>query len=56
MEFEKVPISQNMIVDKIAKLASLEERSTSMGLDMKSRNILALKKPLHLQSKAQIAG
>ena len=34
MEFEKIPISQNMIADKIAKLASLEERSTSMGLDM----------------------
>ena len=56
MEFEKIPRNQNMIADEIAKLASSEERSTSMGLDMKSRNILALKKPLHLQSKAQTAG
>ena len=34
VEFEKIPRSHNMIADEIAKLASSEERSTSMGLDM----------------------
>ena len=35
VEFEQIPRSQNMIADEIVKLALLEERSTSMGLDMK---------------------
>ena len=35
VEFKQIPRSQNMIVDEIAKPASSEERSTSMGLDMK---------------------
>ena len=34
MEFEKIPRSQNMIADKIAKLATSEERPKSMGFDM----------------------
>ena len=34
MEFEKIPRNQNMIADEIVKLASLEKRSMSMGLDM----------------------
>ena len=34
VEFEKIPRSQNMIADKIAKLALSNERSTSMGLDL----------------------
>ena len=32
VEFTQIPRSQNMIVDEIAKQASLEERPTSMGL------------------------
>ena len=34
MEFAQIPKSQNMIADEIAKLASLEEGSTSMGSEM----------------------
>ena len=34
VEFVQIPKSQNMIVDEIAKLASSEERSTSMGSEM----------------------
>ena len=37
VEFVQIPRSQNMIVDKIAKLASLEEGSTSMGLEMEAQ-------------------
>ena len=37
MEFVQIPRSQNLIVDKIAKLASLEEGSTSMGLEMEAQ-------------------
>ena len=34
VEFIKIRRSQNMVVDKVAKLASLEEGATSMGLMM----------------------
>ena len=34
MEFVQIPKSQNMIEDEIVKLASLEEGSTSMGLEI----------------------
>ena len=34
MEFMQVPRGQNMAVDKIAKMASSEEGSMSMELDM----------------------
>jgi len=34
VEFVQIPRSQNMTVDEIAKLTSLEERSTSMDLEM----------------------
>ena len=33
----QIPRSQNMIADKIAKLASLKEGSTSMGLEMEAQ-------------------
>ena len=33
-EFVQIPKSQNMVTDEVAKLASLEERATSMGLIM----------------------
>ena len=33
----QIPRSQNMIVDKIAKLVSLEEGLTSMGLEMEAQ-------------------
>ena len=33
-EFVQIPKSQNMIVGKITKLASLEEGSTNMGSEM----------------------
>ena len=31
----QIPRSQNMITNEVAKLASLEEGSTSLGLEMK---------------------
>ena len=34
MEFVHIPTSQNMAADEIPKIASLEEGSTSMELDM----------------------
>ena len=34
VEFVQIPRSQNMIADEVAKLASLEEGSTSLGLEM----------------------
>ena len=34
VEFVQIPRSQNIIADKIAKLTSLEEGSTSMGSNM----------------------
>ena len=34
MEFVQVPKSQNMVADEVSKLASLEERGSSMGLAM----------------------
>ena len=34
MEFEQIPISQNIVVDEIAKLALSEEGPTSMDLKM----------------------
>ena len=33
-EFVQIPKSQNMVTDEVAKLASSEERATSMGLIM----------------------
>ena len=33
-EFVQIPKSQNMVTDEVTKLASLEERATSMGLIM----------------------
>ena len=35
VEFVQITKSQNMIADEIVKLASLKERPTSMGLEMK---------------------
>ena len=55
VEFVQIPRSQNMIANEIAKLALSGERSTSMGLEMEV-HAPALKKSLHLQSKAQIVG
>ena len=34
VEFVQVPKSQNMVADEVSKLASLEERGSSMGLAM----------------------
>ena len=34
--FVQISSNQNMIADEIAKLASLEEGSTSMGLEMEA--------------------
>ena len=34
LEFVQIPMGQNMAADEIAKMASLEERSTSMELNM----------------------
>ena len=46
-----------MIAGEITKLASSKEGSTSMGSQRwKSKNALALKKSLHLQSRAQVVG
>ena len=37
VEFVQIPRSQNMIADEIAKIASLEEGSISMGLEMEAQ-------------------
>ena len=37
VEFVQIPRSQNMIADEIAKIASLEEGSISMGLEMEDQ-------------------
>ena len=35
VEFMQIPRSQNMVADEVAKLASSEEGSISLGLEMK---------------------
>ena len=46
VEFIQIPKSQNTIADKIAKLTSSEEGSTSMGLNMEIQECLSIKEVL----------
>ena len=42
VEFVQIPRSQNMIADEVTKLASLEEGSTSLGLEMEVQKCLSI--------------
>ena len=42
VEFVQIPRSQNMIADEIAKIASLEKGSISMGLEMEAQKRLSI--------------
>ena len=42
VEFVQIPKSQNMIADEIAKLASSDEGSTSMSLEMEVQKCLSI--------------
>jgi len=43
VKFVQIPKSQNMIVDEIAKLASLEKGSMNMGLEMEAQKRPSIK-------------
>ena len=43
-EFAQIPRSQNMMVDKVSKLASSEEGGISMDVEMEVKNTPVLKK------------
>ena len=53
VEFVQIPRSQNMIADKIAKQVSLEERPTSMVLEVEVQKHPELRKSLPSQFEAQ---
>ena len=54
--FVQIPQSQNTIVDEVAKLASSEEGSMSMGLKMEVQERPNIKEVLTFRTKAQVAG
>ena len=56
VEFVQIPRSQNMIPNKIAKQVSLEERSTSMVLEVEVQKQPESRKSLPSQSEAQATG
>ena len=56
VEFVQIPQSQNTIVDEVAKLASSEEGSMSMGLKMEVQERPNIKEVLTFRTKAQVAG
>ena len=56
VEFVQIPRSQNTIVDEVAKLASSEEGSMSMGLKMEVQERPNIKEVLTFRTKAQVAG
>ena len=51
VEFTQIPRSQNMMADKVSKLASSKEEGISTNLEMKCRNNPVLKKCRHLPSR-----